>query len=113
MQAAARPDDERFGIWLMLERDTNTVVGDIGFMGPPDDGVVEIGFSVIPDRRRRGYATEAARSLVDWALRVPEIRDVVARSEAANEASGRTLTTAGFSRDGERDGVVDWRRAPG
>jgi predicted acetyltransferase len=28
-------------------------------MGLPDDGVVEIGFSVIPDQRRHGYATEA------------------------------------------------------
>src|SRR5258708_6060138 len=59
-QAAAELDEIRFGIWLIIERNTNTVVGDIGFMGPPSaEGSLEIGYSVIPDRRRRGYATEA------------------------------------------------------
>jgi RimJ/RimL family protein N-acetyltransferase len=110
MQAAAEPGAERFGIWLIIERDTNTVVGDIGFMGPPDGDVVEIGFSVIPDRRRRGYATEAARSLVDWAFRDPGIREVTARSEPENEASARVLRAVGFARIGEDRGVVRWRR---
>jgi [ribosomal protein S5]-alanine N-acetyltransferase len=110
MQAAAEPGAERFGIWLMIERDTNTVVGDIGFMGPPDGGVVEIGFSVIPDCRRRGYATEAARSLIDWAFRDPGIREVTARSEVENEASSRVLRAAGFARIGESRGVIRWRR---
>ena len=68
MQAAAGPEDERFGIWLIIERATNAIVGDIGFLGPPDHGIVELGFSVIPDQRRRGFATEATRALVAWAL---------------------------------------------
>jgi ribosomal-protein-alanine N-acetyltransferase len=110
VQAAAAPANERFGIWLMIERDTNTVVGDIGFMGPPDGGVVEIGFSVLPDCRRRGYATEAARSLVDWAFADPAIREITARSELENEASARVLRAAGFRRIGEGRGVVRWRR---
>ena len=110
VQAAAEPADEPFGIWLMIERDSNTVVGDIGFMGPPDGGVVEIGFSVIPDRRRRGYATEAARSLVDWAFSEPRIREVSARTEPENEASARVLAATGFGRVGDSRGVVRWRR---
>jgi [ribosomal protein S5]-alanine N-acetyltransferase len=110
MQAAAEPADERFGIWLIIERDSNGVVGDIGFMGPPDGGLVEIGFSVIPECRRRGYATEAARCLLDWAFRDPRIREVTARSEVENEASARVLRAAGFARIGESRGVIRWRR---
>jgi ribosomal-protein-alanine N-acetyltransferase len=110
MQAAAEPAAAPFGIWLIIERDTNTVVGDIGFMGPPDGGLVEIGFSVIPDRRRRGYATEAARSLIDWAFGDPAIREVTARSEVEIEASARVLSAAGFARIGESRGVIRWRR---
>ena len=113
MQAATTPDRERFGIWLIVERETTTVVGDIGFHGPPDDGRMEIGFSVIPDRRRRGYAAEAAGAIVEWALRQPEVREVVARSDADNEASARTLARAGFARLAERDGQVEWRRTRG
>lgn len=110
MQAAAEPADERFGIWLIIERDTNTVIGDIGFMGPPDSGLVEIGFSVIPVCRRRGYATEAARTLINWAFGEPGIREITARSEVENEASARVLRAAGFVRIGERRGVIRWRR---
>jgi [ribosomal protein S5]-alanine N-acetyltransferase len=110
MQATATPEEERFGIWIMIERDTNSVVGDIGFMGPPDDGTVEIGFSVIPDRRRRGYASEAAERLVAWALEQPEISEVVATCDPDNEASARTLSAADFSRLGESDGTIRWRR---
>lgn len=110
MQAAAEAADEPSGVWLIIERDTATVVGDIGFMGPPDAGVVEIGFSVIPDRRRRGFATEAARALVDWAFRDPRIREVSARSEPENEASARVLVATGFARVGDAGGTIRWRR---
>ncbi|HKI90719.1 MAG TPA: GNAT family N-acetyltransferase [Gaiellaceae bacterium] len=110
LQAAAAPDDERFGVWLMIERETATVVGDIGFVGPPDDGgLVEIGYSVIPDRRRRGYATEAARALVDWALRQPGVGIVVAGCDPDNVPSVRTLGQVGFVRTGEADGQMRWR----
>ena len=109
MQAAASPDAERFGVWLIIERQTNSVVGDIGFMGPPEGGSVEIGFSVIPDRRRRGYASEAARAIVDWALRQPSIGHVTARSDLDNEASSRVLQAVGFSRIDQTDRVVRWR----
>src|SRR6185437_5423785 len=69
---------ERFGIWVMIERESGSVVGDIGFIGPPTDGgSIEIGYSVTPARRRRGYATEAARAILDWALRQPEVKVLV------------------------------------
>ena len=64
------PSDECFGIWVMIERGSQSVVGDIGFMGPPDtDGSVEVGYSVIPlgavadtpprqpERLSRGHST--------------------------------------------------------
>jgi [ribosomal protein S5]-alanine N-acetyltransferase len=108
MQAAVEPDHERFGVWVMIERETNSVVGDAGFMGRPDDGIVEIGFSVIPDRRRRGYATEAARALLDWALREPGIEGVIARCDAGNEASIRVLERVGFTRGDEAGGLIRW-----
>jgi len=82
----------------------------VGFMGPPDGGLVEIGFSVIPESRRRGYATEAARSLTEWAFRDPAIREITARSEPENEASARVLRAAGFTRIGESRGIIRWRR---
>jgi RimJ/RimL family protein N-acetyltransferase len=110
LQARAAPDEERFGVWVMIERESKTVTGDIGFLGPPgEDGSVGIGFSVVPDRRGRGYATEAARALVDWALRQPGVVSVVAGCDTGNVPSIRTLERIGFVRTGESDGRLSWR----
>ena len=35
-----------------------------GYFGPPAGGSVEIGYSVIPEARERGYATELVEALV-------------------------------------------------
>jgi ribosomal-protein-alanine N-acetyltransferase len=110
LQAAIGPDDERFGVWVMIEREPATVVGDIGFLGAPGvDGSIEIGYSVIPDRRGRRYATEAARALLDWALRQPGVTTVVAGCDNRNVPSIRTLERLGFVRTGEAAGQIRWR----
>lgn len=112
MQAAASPGAEPFGIWVMIEAATGTVVGDIGFMGPPDEaGAVEVGYSVVPDRRRRGCAGEALAALVAWVLNEPGVASVIARCDAGNEASVRTLRRAGFVETGKADGTLAWRFA--
>ena len=108
IQACAGPDDEAYGIWVMIERETNFVVGDIGFLGRPADGGVEIGFSVLPEQRRRGYATEAATLLLAWALGQPDVRRVLARCEADNEGSIGVLERVGFTRIRDVDGVIHW-----
>ena len=49
IQASAPPIGERFGVWVVIERESATVVGDIGFFGPPDAaGVLEVGYSIVP-----------------------------------------------------------------
>ncbi len=113
-QAAVAHGEDRFGVWVIVERESRTVVGDIGFIGPPgDEGTVEIGYGVIPDRRRRGYATEAALALVDWALRQPGVSSVVAGCDNENVPSIRTLERIGFVCSGESDGQLRWRRETG
>jgi len=109
-QAAASSETECFGVWVMIERDGGVVVGDVGFIGPPDEtGSIEVGYSVIPDRRRRGYATEAARAIVEWALSQPGVRVVVAGCDSDNAPSIRTLERLGFHRTGEANGQIRWR----
>jgi len=104
------PGTEEFGVRVMIERETGMVVGDVGLLGPPDEnGVVEIGYSVVPDRRGRGYATEAARALTEWALRRQDVEAVVAGCRVDNAASIRTLERIGFVRTDEAGGEIRWR----
>jgi [ribosomal protein S5]-alanine N-acetyltransferase len=96
----------------MVERETGSVVGDVGFIGPPDSsGLVEVGYSVIPGCRRRGYATEAARAIVEWALTERTVEIVVAGCAEDNAASIRTLERVGFRRTGHANGEIRWRYA--
>ena len=109
MQAAVGPGGERFGVWVMIERGSTTVVGDLGFMGPPDeDGGVEIGYCVVPYRRGRGYASEAVAALVAWALAQPGVASVAARCDVANVPSIRVLERAGLLRSSESGGQIHW-----
>jgi RimJ/RimL family protein N-acetyltransferase len=93
-------DPDGWGAWLLFHGEE--VVGDAGFKGPPQDGEVELGYSVVPPHRRRGYATEAARALVDWALGQPGVERVVAETEPENAPSQRVLELIGMRRVDQR-----------
>ncbi|MEM7148005.1 MAG: GNAT family N-acetyltransferase [Verrucomicrobiota bacterium] len=94
-------------------RDHGFVVGRCGFKGPPDsDGTVEIAYAIDPDHQGRGYATEAAKTLVAFAFGNGGVRAVYAHTLPQTNASTRVLTKCGFQRVGEvmdpDDGLV-WR----
>jgi [ribosomal protein S5]-alanine N-acetyltransferase len=109
--AAAGDAVQPFGAWVIVERATDEVVGDIGFHGLPDErGQVEIGYAVVPSRRLRGYAGEALAALVAFAATQPGVRQITARCEPSNVGSIRTLERGAFERLGERDGLIEWRR---
>jgi len=84
-----------FGARMMRERD-GTVIGTIGFLGPPVDGAVEVSYNVAPSRRGLGYATEAVIALSRFALAQPGVDCVTAYTDETNEASISLLLTAGF-----------------
>ena len=72
------------------------LVGSGGFLGPPQLGQVQVGYSVLEQFQRRGYATEMVVSLVRWAFEQPGVTSVNAETEWANPASVRVLEKSGF-----------------
>jgi GNAT superfamily N-acetyltransferase len=91
--------DERFGFSLIVRRRDGLVIGEIGFVRPPRNGAVMIGYAIVPSARRRGYATEAISALSAWALGEPDVRAVRAQTLPDNEPSIRALLRAGFVED--------------
>lgn len=88
-----------WGVWLMVHRAEQKIVGDLGFKGRPDPGgTVEIGYSVVPAYRRQGYAFEAARALVHWAFAQKDVQRVTAECAIDNAPSIRILEKLGFQR---------------
>ncbi|MBC8102539.1 MAG: GNAT family N-acetyltransferase [Cytophagales bacterium] len=67
-----------------------------GFLGPPQDGTAETGYSVLPQAQGQGYGTEMVRGLVQWAFSQPGVRRVVAETGEENLPSRRLLEKIGF-----------------
>jgi [ribosomal protein S5]-alanine N-acetyltransferase len=98
-EAASGP----WGHRQVVERSTGLVVGGIGIFGPPEDGIVEVGYGIVPSRQGRNYATEAVITLVAALWSHPELAAVVADTDPDNRASQRVLEKAGFVRVGPHD----------
>ena len=78
------------------------VVGHAGFHGPPDGaGMVEVGYQVLPERRRRGYARAALAELIAFAAE-RGARTVRASIAPGNEPSLALAESFGFRRVGEQ-----------
>lgn len=73
------------------------LVGACGYFGPPsEEGIVEIGFSILPRWQNLGYATDSAGLLVKNAFADSRVQKVIAHTTPANLASCRVLGKCGF-----------------
>jgi RimJ/RimL family protein N-acetyltransferase len=91
------PESLGWWTWLTVERATGRVTGASGFGGPPDgDGAVMIGYATYPGANQRGFASEAAQALVQWALRQPGVRRVCASIPPDNIAARRVAEKIGM-----------------
>jgi [ribosomal protein S5]-alanine N-acetyltransferase len=109
---AERPSTDWDG-YLFIHPQESALVGNGGFAGDPDaSGVVEIGYEIAPEHRGRGFATEAARALIDYSFAHSEVSAVVAHTLAETNASNTVLRKVGMSFvdeiDNEEVGKV-WR----
>ena len=93
--------------WLMramvLRDSERPMIGHIGFHGPPDGrGAAELGYTVLPPHRRRGYALEAALGLMAWAGREHGVRLFRLSIAPDNAPSLAMATKMGFRLTGEQ-----------
>lgn len=84
--------------WRMTLKDTGEMLGDLCFHGVPIDKTVEIGYGVLEQHCGKGYATEAARALIDWAFTQTDVYFVRAITDAGNEASEHLLEKLKFKK---------------
>ena len=84
--------------WLVVARDSQQAIGWISLrVGDGGRGTAEIGYSIVATHRGSGFASEAARAIVDYAFQESDIHQLDACCVPANAASRRLLARAGFS----------------
>lgn len=96
--------------YALVRKDGGAFVGSVGIVpthvpwgalkGDAQDSLLspEIGlfWGILPEFRLRGYATEAARALLDYLFYELKTRQVVATTERDNIASRRTMEKLGM-----------------
>lgn len=91
LPVASRRDEPIGTVMLMPLEDDN---------GPTD--LIEVGWHLHPDWQGRGYATEAARALLDAAA-AAGIEEVLALTDLGNEPSQRVALRLGMTDEGTTD----------
>lgn len=90
---------------LLIVNKTGELVGDVGYRVVTHGGgfanrVYEIGITVAPEHRRRGYGAEAQNLLVAYLFATYPIARVQATTDVENLPEQRALERAGFAREG-------------
>lgn len=102
-QVARESDDAIWVTRLVVDAESDVLVGRAGFHGRPDErGMVEVGYEIDPAFRRRGYARAALTVLLDLAAADPRVGVVRATVRPDNAASRGLIEQYGFVEVGEQ-----------
>lgn len=103
--------------WSIREKGGGGFIG-LASLDPHHDGVdIELSYQLLPDRWRRGYATEVLRRIVDFAFHDLGFERIVAETQVANRGSCGLLEKVGMrpeaviERFGETQAIYSIRRA--
>lgn len=105
---AADPAYLPWSLRVLLLKPDLRLAGHFNFHSRPDPdylrdiapGAVELGYTVLPEFRRRGLAEEAVRAMMDWAARRHGVHRFVVSVSPANLASVTMARKLGFARVG-------------
>jgi len=99
-----------FESWMVLHKSTNTLIGDIGFKGLPNEyGEIDLGYGIIKSETQKGYAKEAALGLTEWAFKQTGIKTITASCSKENLASQQILTFLNFKKVREDHETFYWK----
>lgn len=124
---AENRDTDGWTVWFLVLRadaaaaqGSRTLIGCCGFKGKPaSDGTCEIGYGVLAQFRRAGYASEATRALIKWAFSHECVARVIAETYPELKPSIGVMEKNGlrFIGDGSEERVIryeltraDWQQ---
>ncbi|MEU4720294.1 GNAT family N-acetyltransferase [Nonomuraea dietziae] len=85
-----------YGLWTVRQREGTELVGTAG-LRPLEELWLEVVYSLAPTAWGHGYATEAARAVVDHALTTLGLPEVLAEVDQGNTASVAVVERLGMT----------------
>lgn len=95
----ARWDKYNFSWWAIREKSSGAIVGAacLQHLANVDGAPLEIGWRLVPDHMGKGYATEAAKAIVDYAVEQVGATYLVAVADPENIPSQRVMQRLGMT----------------
>jgi RimJ/RimL family protein N-acetyltransferase len=93
-----------FGPYAVIEQSSREVIGYCGLFFFPDINgkpEIEVGYRLARDKWGKGYATEAAQSVRDYAFHTLGVKRLIAMIDPENKASIRVARKLGMRYEGE------------
>ena len=111
---AEQPDQVGFDRYIALRDEVGArrLIGTLGgHMRSDANGDCEIGYGVLPEFQRKGYATEASQALIGWLRTRPGVRSISAQTFPYLPASIRVMEKCGmqFVEAGDEEGALRYR----
>lgn len=93
-----RYSDDGFGLWAVCLKDTGEMIGDCGLTMQNINGEMlpEVGYHIRRDLQHKGYASEAARGVLDWAVKSTDHPAFYSYCRSGNAASIKTARSIGM-----------------
>ncbi len=86
-----------YNILLGTAQSGDLLIGTLGFKGRPNEnGIVEIGYSLLQEFQGQGYATEGVQGLIQWAFAQNDVSSIRAQTLHHNLRSIGVLTRNNF-----------------
>ncbi|KFC19564.1 GNAT family N-acetyltransferase [Chryseobacterium sp. FH1] len=95
--------------WMIIKKDTSEVIGDLGFKGfNNEEENIDLGYGIIKEERRKGYAEEAVNKIIKWAFTNEIIKEITANCLTENVSSINLLNKFNFRQIKTEDDLIYW-----
>jgi len=96
-------------VFAIVEKTSLQLIGAVSLTIDKDLHKAELGYWIGRPYWNKGYATEAARSIVDYGFKQLRLKRIVARHFVRNPASGKVMLKVGMVHEGTlRKDAIKW-----
>lgn len=95
--------------WIIIKKDTSEIIGDLGFKGfNHQEENIDLGYGIIKEERRKGYAEEAVSEIINWAFSNTIIKEMTAHCATENSSSIHLLNKFNFRQLKIDNDMISW-----
>lgn len=95
--------------WMIIKKETSEIIGDLGFKGFNNkEKNIDLGYGIIKEERRKGYAEEAVSAIIKWAFSNKIVKEITANCFTENVSSINLLNKFNFIQLKTENDMIYW-----